>query len=50
MFMKLMTCNALNYLSEPTIFFLWRGVCVCIAVNFYEKYYVFVHYGTNVFK
>jgi hypothetical protein len=49
--MKLMTCNALNYLSEPTIIFFYDGgVCVCATVNFYEKYSIFVQYGTDIFK
>jgi hypothetical protein len=37
--MKLMTCNALNYLSEPNINVFDEGrVCVCNTVTSYEKY------------
>ena len=36
--MKLMTCNALNYLSEPTIIFFYDGgVCVYVPRLIFMK-------------
>ena len=49
MFMKLMTCNALNYLNEPNISVFNDG-WVYIMVNFYVRYVIFVQYRIVVFE